>query len=103
MGDDAADSLLEYARLLGEASHVDTVTVRAIGPYGNAVDAALLLNGSSAMVVESTNWTVQLPGNDEAVRYMQERIGHLTRPRSTPEDDADDILHLDDFGTPDGY
>ena len=32
MGDDAADSLLEYARLLGEASHVDTVTVRALGP-----------------------------------------------------------------------
>jgi len=34
--------------------------------------------------------------------YMQGRIDYLTRPRSVPVDDADDILHLDDFDTPGG-
>jgi hypothetical protein len=102
MGDDAADLLLEYARLLGETSHVDTVSIRAIGSDGNTVDVGFLLNVSSVMVVESTNSTVEPPGNDEAVRYMQARIDYLTRPPSAPVDDAHDILHLDDFDTPGG-
>jgi hypothetical protein len=100
MDDDAADSLIDYARLLAIASSADTVTVRAIGSDGNTVDAAFLLNQSTVLVVESTNSTVVPPRNDEAVRYMEERMDRLTHPRSAPSDDPDDILHLEDFDTP---
>jgi len=88
MDDQAADTLLEYARLLGESSGADTVTVRAIGVDGNTVDAAFLLNDSSVMMVESTNSTVEAPDNSEAVRYMQERIDHLNRPPEVQADEA---------------
>ena len=100
MGDDAADSLIDYARLLAIASSADTVTVRAIGADGNTVDAAFLLNQSTVLVVESTNSTMVPPQNDEAVRYMEERMDRLTNPRSAPPEDPDDILHLEDFDTP---
>ena len=100
MSDDAADSLLDYARLLAMASTADTVTVRAIGAGGNTVDAAFLLNHSTVLVVESTNSTVVPPHNDEAVRYMQQRIDHLTHPRSAPPENPDDILNLEDFDMP---
>jgi hypothetical protein len=100
MSDDAADSLIDYARLLAIASSADTVTVRAIGADGNTVDAAFLLNHSTVLVVESTNSTVVPPPNDEAVRYMRERMDRLTNPRSAPSDDPDDILHLEDFDIP---
>ncbi|KJQ56000.1 hypothetical protein [Microbacterium sp. SA39] len=39
MGDDAADTLLEYARLVADNSTADTVTVRSISPDGNTVEA----------------------------------------------------------------
>ncbi|MCP2635453.1 hypothetical protein K0817_002600 [Microbacterium sp. HD4P20] len=80
MGDDVADALLEYARLLAEGFHADTVTVRAIGADGNTVDAALLLTATSAMTVESTNSTVIPPDNAEAVRYLHGCIERLNRP-----------------------
>jgi hypothetical protein len=80
MGDEVADCLLEYARLLGENSSTDTVTIRAISPDGNTIDAAFLLNGASVMLIESTNSTVDPPPNDEAVQYMQDRIEQILNP-----------------------
>ena len=38
MGDDAADTLLEYARVLGDHDRVDTVALRSISPDGNTVE-----------------------------------------------------------------
>jgi hypothetical protein len=100
MDDDAADALLEYARLLGEASRSDTVTVRAIGADGNTVDAAFLLNQSSVMMVESTNSTVVPPENSEAVRYMQERIDQLNRPPEVQADEAGGEYSYGDLDLP---
>ena len=80
MGDEEADCLLEYARLLADNSRADTVTVRAISPDGNTIDAAFLLNAASVMMAESTNSTMEAPPNDEAVQYMQERIDRLRHP-----------------------
>lgn len=90
MGDDAADCLLEYARVLAETTGADTVTVTAIGTDGNTVDAAFLLNSSSVMVIESTNSATEPPDNSEAVRYMQDRIDRLLHPREVqPSSDRD--------------
>jgi len=88
MGDEVADCLLEYAQLLAANSTADTVTVRAISPDGNTIDAAFLLNAASVMMAESTNSTVEAPPNDEAVQYMQERIDRLLHPPSAQPETA---------------
>jgi hypothetical protein len=92
MGDDAADTLLEYARLLSDTSAADTVTLRAISPDGNTVDASFLLNANTVMLVESTNSEVAAPDNEEAVREMRERINEITRPSLAIGDDDWDGL-----------
>jgi len=89
MGDDIADALLEYARVLGNDDHADTVTVHAIGPDGNSVDVAILLNSSAVVVVESTNAEIEPPSNDEAVRYITDAIERIHRPPSAQTEGAD--------------
>jgi hypothetical protein len=97
MGDEVADAILEYARLLADASHADTVTVRAIGVDGNTVDAAFLLNSTSVMMVESTNSTVVPPDNAEAVRYLQEQIERLRRPPGVQAEDDGGTYYDEDI------
>ena len=102
MGDEVADTLLEYARVLALASLADTVTIQAIGMDGNTVDVAFLLNATSDMVVESTNSSVESPDNEEAVRYMQERIDRLANPRLAEAESADQVFRHEDIDLPKG-
>lgn len=87
MGDDAADTLLEYARVISATAEADTVTLRAISPDGNTVDASYLLNAHSVLLVESTNSHVNPPDNDEAVQEMRDRISAIRRPASATASD----------------
>ena len=80
MGDEAADTLLEYARLVADSQRADTVTLRSISPDGNTVEASFLLDASTILMVESTNSEVEPPDNSEVVKEMQERIDAITRP-----------------------
>jgi len=80
MGDEAADTLLEYARLVADNARADTVTLRAVSPDGNTVDASFLLDASTILMVESTNSEVEPPDNSEAVQDLKERIDAITRP-----------------------
>lgn len=80
MGDDAADVLLEYARLLADNGRADSVTLRAISPDGNTVHTSFLLGPSAAMLVESTNSDIRVPDNDDTVADMKERIAAIARP-----------------------
>jgi hypothetical protein len=80
MGDDAADTLLEYARLVADNDRADTVTLRSISTDGNTVEASFLLDASTVLMVESTNSEVEPPDNSEAVQDMKERIDAITRP-----------------------
>jgi len=88
MGDEVADLLLEYTRILADSAKSDTVTVRAISPDGNTIDAAFLLNAATVMMAESTNSTMEAPPNEEAVRYMQERIDRLLHPPTAQPEEA---------------
>jgi hypothetical protein len=97
MGDDAADVLLEYARLLADNAKADTVTIRSISPDGNTVDASFLLNVSSVLMTESTNSEVDPPDNEEAVADMRDRIDALLRPAAMA---AEDPWHQADYDTP---
>lgn len=80
MDDVAADTVLEYARVLGAEGGADTVTLRAVSPDGNTVDASFLLNSNTVLMVESTNSELNAPENTDAVAEMQERIDAITRP-----------------------
>jgi hypothetical protein len=82
MGDDAADSLLEYARLLADNERADTVTLRSISTDGNTVEASFLLDASTVLMVESTNSEMEAPDNTDAVQDIKDRIDAITRPVS---------------------
>lgn len=82
VGDDAADTLIEYARALAENGGADTVTLRAVSPDGNSVEATYLLNSSTILMVETTNSDLEPPDNAEVVRSMRDRIEALDRPLS---------------------
>jgi hypothetical protein len=94
MGDDAADALLEYARLLSDTGAADSVTLRAISPDGNTVEASFLLNANAVMLVESTNSEVEAPDNEGAVIEMRGRIEAIARPSSAqPDEDWNGLGH----------
>ncbi|MCP2031321.1 hypothetical protein L1277_001412 [Okibacterium sp. HSC-33S16] len=79
-GDQVADLLLEYASLLAGKGDADTVTIHAIGPDGNEVDATILLDAGAPLMAETTNSTMPEPDNAEAVSYMQEKMMLLSSP-----------------------
>jgi len=80
MGDDAAEALLEYARLISEAATADSVTVSCISHDGNTVEASFLLNANTVLIVETTNSELDPPDNAEAVQEMRDRINAMSRP-----------------------
>ncbi len=98
MGDDAADALLEYARLIAETRGADSVTLKSISSDGNTVDASFLLNANTVLLIESTNSQVEPPDNHAATMEMQDRIDAIARPASAqPEEPWLDA----DYGFPD--
>ncbi|KAF2416464.1 hypothetical protein [Microbacterium sp. B35-30] len=99
MGDDAADTLLEYARLVADNERADTVTLRSISTDGNTVEASFLLDASTILMVETTNSEMDAPDNSEAVQDMKERIDAITRPVSV---DSQEPPHVD-YDLPDSF
>lgn len=85
VGDEAADLLLEFARLIGQRGGSDLVTMRAIGPDGNDVDATFLINASTVMMAETASAQLSEPDNADAEDYMSARIDEITRLYSLPE------------------
>lgn len=88
MGDDAADVLLEYARLVADTGRADTVTLRSISPDGNTVEASFLLNVSTVLMTESTHSNVEPPDNSASVEDIRERIAAIERPAAMPAEEA---------------
>lgn len=95
VGDDVADTLLEYARMVADNDRAETVTLSVISPDGNIVEAAFLLTSSTEIMIESTSTRLEAPDNEGAVRKMRERINANDRsavPESEPPwtgEDAD--------------
>lgn len=80
VGDDAADALIHYARVISDHGGADTVTLRVINPNGNTVEATFLLTASTVMMVESTSSDLEPPLNSEAVQDLRRRIDVIVRP-----------------------
>jgi hypothetical protein len=89
LGDDAADLLVEYAKLLGQDSSADSVELHAISSDGDEVMATFLLNGGLTIVSETTTSTIPEPDNAKAEEYMHTQIVQLKELRTvSPEDIA---------------
>ncbi|MDR6610699.1 hypothetical protein [Leifsonia sp. 1010] len=86
IGNEAADLLMQYARLISEQGGSDVVTVRAIGVDGNVVDASFLLNSATVLMVESASTDATEPDNREAVEYLRNRTEELSQPFGLPSD-----------------
>jgi len=96
MGDDAAETLLEYARVLTQTAGVDSVTLRCLSTDGDAVDASFLIHGHATLLVESTHSDIAAPDNADAVAELRDRIQRVRQPASAVADDipwssADDL------------
>jgi hypothetical protein len=74
VGDEAADTLLEYAALLARLSSGDSLRLRAIGADGDEVTATLLLNSGTVLIAETSTSSLPEPDNGAAVSYMRGRI-----------------------------
>nr|WP_201469924.1 hypothetical protein [Microbacterium hydrocarbonoxydans] len=79
VGNDAADTLMDYARMLAAEGNADTVTLQVVSPDGNVVDASFLLTPSTELMVESTNSPLEEPDNAVTVHEMRERISSSQR------------------------
>jgi hypothetical protein len=95
MGDEAAETLLEYARLLADNETSDTVTLTSISPDGNTVEASFLLTPSTILMVESTNSEVTPPDNSDAIAEMQERIDAIARPMAAESESEESHSQVD--------
>jgi len=98
MGDDAADTLLEYARVLTQSAGVDSVTLRCLSTDGDAVDASFLIHGHAALLVESTHSDIAAPENTDAVAELRDRIQRVRQPASAVQDDSLWSSTEDDLG-----
>ena len=78
LGDEAADLLIEYARLVAKSQTSDTVTVPAVGSDGNQVRATFLLTTSTIIMVESTDSDFAGPLDEGTVEDLRQRIDRIS-------------------------
>ena len=89
VGDEAAELLVEYAKLIGHATSADSIELRAIGIDGGEVRATFLLNSGLSIVTETTTSVLPEPDNGKAVQNMHTQIVRLRALEVTsPEDIA---------------
>lgn len=78
LGDEAADTLLEYAAALAAHTTGDLVTLNAISSDGDDVEASFLLGPGTTMMSETASAKFPEPDNSQAVSTMREKLGLLT-------------------------
>jgi hypothetical protein len=86
MGDSAADAVLEYASMLGQARSADTIEINAIGADGDEVRATMFLSAGVPLVAETTTSTLPEPDNSDAVAYIYDRLRLHVDPRNVQPD-----------------
>ena len=99
MDDESADTLVEYAAAVAADGGGESVSLRAVGDDGNAVDVTFLLNAGTVLVIETASADLQAPHNPEEVRAMRDRLHLRDHPRSPPPESLVDrsAPDLDDY------
>ena len=79
IGDEATETMLEYAAALVNAGKADTVDIKAWSNDGQEVVATFLLQTGAPVMAETVHTSMNEPENWEAVAYMREHIAKLQR------------------------
>jgi hypothetical protein len=98
VGDDAADSLLEYAAAVSKAISADVVQLRAYDADGDEVEVRFLLNAGTMLLSESATAAVPEPDNADAVALLRERLIRLASVPSVQSADYVISYAYDDLG-----
>ncbi|QHC58441.1 hypothetical protein [Rathayibacter sp. VKM Ac-2760] len=85
-GDDIADAVLEYARMLASTATADTVEI-PVRRAGGVVSARMLLGPTSQMLVEDEADPAAEIVDEDLVAELGARARRLDRPVPMPTDD----------------
>jgi len=97
IGDDAADTLLEFSAMLAETGHADSVVLNAIDSDGSDVVASFLLGSGTNLMAQSTSSTLPEPANDEGIAYMRGKLADLETPPSPQTNDTEVLPSTDEL------
>jgi len=84
LGDEVADLLADYARLLAQENTADTIEIHGISGDGDEVTITFLLNSGVTLLLETTTSTLPEPENAKAEEYLRSTIVELTARTSPP-------------------
>jgi hypothetical protein len=82
VGDDAADTLIEYGAAVARSGGAETVRLRVISPIGDDVVATFLLDSGTSLFVETVPSKEVEPENDDTVDAVRGRLETLLREES---------------------
>ena len=74
VGDEAADTLMDYAAHVAQFHTGDRVDLRGFTSEGNEVVTTFLLNGGTSLAAETTQLPFEERNNADAIAYMRSRI-----------------------------
>lgn len=87
LGDDAADTLLEYAAALARHGSSDEVTVRAVSSDGDEVMAKFLLGAGAPLMAETAHSSLPEPNNANTVIDLRAQLDRLEHPQPVVAED----------------
>ena len=97
IGDEVAETLMEYAALIAREGSADTVKVCAIGSDGDEVVAIFLLGSGTNLMSETTHSSLAEPDNSDALMYMRERMMRLSNPPQIRPDNETMPVNYEDL------
>jgi hypothetical protein len=99
IGNEAADTLIEYSAVLAEHGHADSVALNAIGADGDDIVASFVLGSGTNLMAESTSSKLPEPNNADGISYMKERLVDMssTHPVQPDAEAIGDTKAFDTF------
>jgi hypothetical protein len=99
LGDEAADTLMDYAVVLARIDSADSVEVLALGPDGTEQSVSFLIGPATMMTAQSSDSSVDAPDNRDAVTLIRERIRIIESPPAPiPMTSQESITFMDELG-----
>jgi hypothetical protein len=80
IGNEAADTLIEYSAVLADTGHADSVELNALGTDGDDIVASFVLGTGTNLMAESTSSRLPEPDNAIGVHHMKDKIDELSSP-----------------------
>lgn len=88
VGDEAAETLVDYAAMIAKIGSADAITLAAIGVDGDTIEATFLLTQGTILMAETTTLTAPEPDNSHAIQYMNDRLYAILSPTQVQSEKA---------------